>query len=206
MVKLFFFYICLPNHDDDDRQCGDVGGENVDIVDLCLRSLIDPGRWRAPARSSWSPFFINNSETTKAPKIHPSSQKSWLFKDVSGDITPGSGPLSRFPQTKWSVLKRWVLVRDWALEAIFKTEARDPLNARSLLRSIDFKDDRSETSSAGCTCLYLERRSFLSVISPTKNKYQEIITCTPWPVCGSQPPQVFAFLRPVLNCVSPNNI
>ena len=130
MVKLFFFYICLPNHDDDDRQCGDVGGENVDIldlchrfliammmkmmmtgsgdvggenvdiVDLCLRSLIDPGRWRAPARSSWSPFFINNSETTKAPKIHPSSQKSWLFKDVSGDITPGSGPLSRFPQTK----------------------------------------------------------------------------------------------------------
>ena len=118
MVKLFFFYICLPNHDDDDRQCGDVGGENVDIldlchrfliammmkimmtdsgdvggenvdiVDLCLRSLIDPGRWRAPARSSWSPFFINNSETTKAPKIHPSLQKSWLFKDDSGDITP----------------------------------------------------------------------------------------------------------------------
>ena len=106
MVKLFFFYICLPNHDDDDRQCGDVGGENVDIldlchrfliammmkimmtdsgdvggenvdiVDLCLRSLIDPGRWRAPARSSWSPFFINNSETTKAPKIHPPANRS----------------------------------------------------------------------------------------------------------------------------------
>ena len=66
---------------------GDVGGENVDILNLCLRSLIDPGRWRAPARSSWSPFFINNSETTKAPKIHPSLQKSWLFKDDSGDIT-----------------------------------------------------------------------------------------------------------------------
>ena len=67
---------------------GDVGGENVEIVDLCLRSLIDPGRWRAPARSSWSPFFINNSETTKAPKIHPSPQKSCLYKDVSGNITP----------------------------------------------------------------------------------------------------------------------
>ena len=55
---------------------GDVGGENVEIVDLCLRSLIDPGRWRAPARSSWSPFFINNSETTKAPKIHPPADRS----------------------------------------------------------------------------------------------------------------------------------
>ena len=67
---------------------GSVGGDDFDIVDLCLRSLIDPGRWRAPARSSWSPFFINNSETTKAPKIHPSPQKSCLYKDVSGNITP----------------------------------------------------------------------------------------------------------------------
>ena len=37
-------------------------------VDLCRRSLIDPGRWRAPARSSWSPFFIHNSQTSKCPK------------------------------------------------------------------------------------------------------------------------------------------
>ena len=73
--------------EDDDRQWWR-WWENVDIVDLCLRSLIDPGRWRAPARSSWSPFFINNSEITKAPKIQPSPQKSCLYKDVSGDITP----------------------------------------------------------------------------------------------------------------------
>ena len=77
LVKMLIFLISASapysnfNLDDDDRQC-DIGGENVDILDLCLRSLIDPGRWRAPARSSWSPFFINNSETTKVPKIHPS--------------------------------------------------------------------------------------------------------------------------------------
>ena len=40
--------------------------ENIEDDDdaddhLCRRSLIDPGRWRAPARSSWSPFFIHKS-------------------------------------------------------------------------------------------------------------------------------------------------
>ena len=42
---------------------GDDDDDHDDHADdhLCRRSLIDPGRWRAPARSSWSPFFIHKS-------------------------------------------------------------------------------------------------------------------------------------------------
>ena len=96
-------------------------------------------------------------------------------------------------------------MRDWALEAIFKTEARDPLqlNGRSHLRSIDFKDDRSETSSAGCTYLYLERRSFLSVMCQQRISIKKLnlhILITLWfsSFCRF-------FLRPVLLSLVPNN-
>ena len=51
---------------------------------LCLRSLIEPGRWRAPARSSWSPFFINKNSTSKCPqKLARASKNRSFFQSMS---------------------------------------------------------------------------------------------------------------------------
>ena len=88
---------------------------------LCRRSLIEPGRWRAPARSSWSPFFIHKSwQSSKCLKNRQNRAQSLISERFSADVTPDvSQRYSRVKQ-RCSVLRLGVRVLGrWAPGAIF---------------------------------------------------------------------------------------
>ena len=158
----------------------DNGDQHEDIGDeddhLCRRSLIDPGRWRAPALSSWSPFFIHNSRTSKCPqKIRKTGHTVFQSKSLRvWTVFQRKTGLTRFGVLGVGVLGR---VGYFQRRLLLPTATQPPPLPP---HSIDFKDDPSRKSPPAPT---QSQAGYYPVLRKVALSFSDVENLSQWPVC-----------------------